>query len=52
MSPVPNRAGGTTAGISPTLWKNWRSGRGISPEEMAAHTWNNGLRLFGLEGKV
>ena len=26
--------------------------KGISPEEMAAHTWNNGLRLFGLEGKV
>ena len=28
------------------------SSREISPEEMAAHTWNNGLRLFGLEGKV
>ena len=27
MSPVPTGAGGTTAGISPTLWKNWRSGR-------------------------
>ena len=28
-----------------------KTGKG-APEEMAAHTWNNGLRLFGLEGKV
>ena len=26
--------------------------KGISPEEMAEAAWSNGLRLFGLEGKV
>ena len=51
MSPVPTGAGGTTARNLPYIVEKLAEWKGISPEEMAAHTWNNGLRLFGAGGE-
>ena len=52
MSPVPNRGRRNDSRNLPYIVEKLAEWKGISPEEMAAHTWNNGLRLFGLEGKV
>ena len=51
-SPVPNRGRRNDSRNLPYIVEKLAEWKGISPEEMAAHTWNNGLRLFGLEGKV
>ena len=52
MSPVPNRGRRNDSRNLPYIVEKLAEWKGISPEEMAAHTWNNGLRLFGLEGKA
>ena len=51
MSPVPNRGRRNDSRNLPYIVEKLAEWKGISPEEMAAHTWNNGLRLFGLEGR-
>ena len=52
MAPVPFRGKRNDSRLLPYVVEKLAEWKGISPEEMAAHTWNNGLRLFGLEGKV
>ena len=52
LSPVPVRGRRNDSRNLPYIVEKLAEWKGISPEEMAAHTWNNGLRLFGLEGKV
>ena len=52
VPPVPNRGRRNDSRNLPYIVEKLAEWKGISPEEMAAHTWNNGLRLFGLEGKV
>ena len=52
MSPVPNRGKRNDSRNLPYIVEKLAEWKGISPEEMAQAVWNNGLRLFGLEGKV
>ena len=52
VTPEPFRGKRTGSRNLPYIVEKLAEWKGISPEEMAAHTWNNGLRLFGLEGKV
>ena len=52
MSPVPNRGRRNDSRNLPYIVEKLAEWKGISPEEMAEAAWNNGLRLFGLEGKV
>ena len=52
MSPVPNRGRRNDSRNLPYIVEKLAEWKGISPAEMAQHTWNNGLRLFGLEEKV
>ena len=52
MSPVPNRGKRNDSRNLPYIVEKLAEWKGISPEEMTEHVWNNGLRLFGLEGKV
>ena len=52
MSPVPNRGRRNDSRNLPYIVEKLAEWKSISPEEMVEHTWNNGLRLFGLEGKV
>lgn len=51
MSPVPNRGRRNDSRNLPYIVEKLAEWKGISPEEMAAHTWNNGLRLFGAGGE-
>ena len=52
MSPVPNRGRRNDSRNLPYIVEKLAAWKGISPEEMTEATWHNGLRLFGLEGKV
>ena len=52
MSPVPNRGRRNDSRNLPYIVEKLAEWKSISPAEMVEHTWNNGLRLFGLEGKV
>ena len=52
MSPVPNRGRRNDSRNLPYIVEKLAEWKGISPEEMAEAAWSNGLRLFGLEGKV
>ena len=52
LTPEPFRGKRNDSRYLPYVIEKLAEWKGISPEEMAAHTWNNGLRLFGLEGKV
>ena len=51
MSPVHNRGRRNDSRNLAYIVEKLAEWKGISPEEMAAHTWNNGLRLFGREAK-
>ena len=52
MSPVPNRGKRNDSRNLPYIVEKLAEWKGISPEEMTDITWHNGLRLFGLAGKV
>ena len=52
MSPVPNRGRRNDSRNLPYIVEKLAEWKGISPEEMAEAAWSNGLRLFGLEGRV
>lgn len=50
LSPVPNRGRRNDSRNLPYIVEKLAEWKGVSPEEMARVTWENGLRLFGLEG--
>lgn len=50
LSPVPNRGRRNDSRNLPYIVDKLAEWKGVSPEEMARVTWENGLRLFGLEG--
>ena len=52
MSPVPNRGKRNDSRNLPYVIETLAAWKGISPAEMTDITWNNALRLFGLEEKV
>ena len=52
MSPVPNRGKRNDSRNLPYIVEKLAEWKGVMPEEMAEITWANGLRLFGLEGKI
>lgn len=52
MSPVPNRGRRNDSRNLPYIVEKLAEWKGISPEEMAEAAWQNGLQMFGLEGKV
>ena len=52
MSPVPNRGKRNDSRNLPYVIETLAAWKGISPAEMTDITWNNALRLFGLEGRI
>lgn len=52
MAPVPNRGKRNDSTNLTYVVEKLAEWKGVSPEEMEAITWRNGLRLFGLEGRV
>lgn len=50
LSPVPNRGRRNDSRNLPYIVEKLAEWKGVPPEEMARVTWENGLRLFGLEG--
>lgn len=50
LSPVPNRGRRNDSRNLPYIVDKLAEWKGVSSEEMARVTWENGLRLFGLEG--
>ena len=52
MSPVPNRGRRNDSRNLPYIVEKLAEWNGVTPEEMTEITWQNGLRLFGLEVKV
>ena len=52
MSPVPNRGRRNDSRNLPYIVEKLAEWKGITPEEMTESTWQNGLRLFGLEGQL
>ena len=52
MSPVPNRGKRNDSTNLPYVVEKLAERKGVSPEEMERIVWENGLRLFRLEGKV
>ena len=52
MSPVPNRGKRNDSRNLPYVIETLAAWKGVSPAEMTDITWNNGLRLFGLEGRI
>ncbi len=49
LSPVPHRGKRNDSRNLPYIVEKLAGWKGISPEKMAQITWENGLRLFGLE---
>lgn len=52
LTPVPYRGKRNDSRYLPYVIEKLAEWKNISPEEMERITWENGLRLFGLEGKV
>ena len=52
MAPVPLRGKRNDSRNLPYVIETLAAWKGISPAEMTDITWNNGLRLFGLEGRI
>jgi len=51
MAPVPLRGKRNDSRTLPYVIERLAEWKGVSPEEMTRITWDNGLRLFGLEGR-
>lgn len=51
LTPVPFRGKRNDSRYLPYVIEKLAQWKGVTPEEMTAATWQNGLRLFGLEGK-
>lgn len=49
LSPVPHRGRRNDSRNLPYIVEKLAEWKGVSPEEMTRQTWENGLRLFGLE---
>ena len=52
MTPVPFRGKRNDSRYLPYVAEKLAEWKGVSPEEIVDVTWRNGLRLFGLEGKI
>ena len=52
LTPVPYRGKRNDSRLLTYVLEKLAEWKNISPEEMERITWENGLRLFGLEGKV
>ena len=52
MAPVPLRGKRNDSRNLPYVIETLAAWKGVSPAEMTDITWNNGLRLFGLEGRI
>ena len=52
LTPVPYRGKRNDSRYLPYVIEKLAEWKNVSPEEMERITWENGLRLFGLEGKV
>ena len=52
MAPVPLRGRRNDSRNLPYVIETLAAWKGVSPAEMTDITWNNGLRLFGLEGRI
>ena len=52
MAPVPLRGKRNDSRNLPYVIETLAVWKGVSPAEMTDITWNNGLRLFGLEGRI
>ncbi len=52
LTPVPFRGKRNDSRYLPYVIEKLAQWKGVTPEEMTQATWQNGLRLFGLEGTV
>lgn len=52
LTPVPYRGKRNDSRYLPYVVEKLAEWKNVSPEEMEQITWENGLRLFGLEGRV
>lgn len=52
MAPVPLRGKRNDSRNLPYVIETLAAWKGVSPAELTDITWNNGLRLFGLEGRI
>jgi TatD DNase family protein len=52
LTPVPFRGKRNDSTKLPYVLEKLAEWKGVSAEEMTRVTWENGLRLFGLEGKL
>ncbi len=52
MAPVPFRGKRNDSGNLPCVLDKLAEWKGVSPAELERITWENGLRLFGLEGRI
>lgn len=52
MAPAPLRGKRNDSGNLPYVLDRLAEWKGVSPAELERITWENGLRLFGLEGRV
>ena len=52
LTPVPFRGKRNDSRYLPYVIEKLAQWKGVTPEEMTQATWQNGLRLFGLEGAV
>ncbi len=52
LTPVPYRGKRNDSRYLPYVIEKLAEWKDVSPEEMTRITWENGLRLFGLEGRV
>ncbi len=52
MAPVPLRGKRNDSGNLPYVLDRLAEWKGVSPAELERITWENGLRLFGLEGRI
>ena len=52
LTPVPFRGKRNDSRYLPHVIEKLAEWKGVTPDEMTRITWENGLRLFGLEGKI
>ena len=52
LTPVPYRGKRNDSRYLPYVVEKLAEWKNVSPEEMERITWENGLRLFGLEGRI
>ena len=52
LTPVPFRGKRNDSRYLPYVIEKLAEWKGVTPQEMTDITWENGLRLFGLEGRI